>query len=62
MPIDGTSCPECHSDTLYRSHRRNLDWIFYYLGYLPFRCSDCLERFYAPRQRRRSRHIWARLG
>ena len=57
-------CPECHADSLYRSHRRKLDWIFHFLGYWPVRCSNCSERFYAPRppktQRRQSRLNWLR--
>jgi hypothetical protein len=45
---DGKTCPECHTDSLHRSHRRKLDWIFHIIGYRTVRCSNCSERFYAP--------------
>ena len=59
MFTDGINCPECHTDSLHRSHRRKLDWIFHVLGYRPVRCSNCHERFYSPRSRRRTSHTWA---
>jgi hypothetical protein len=59
MFSDGKTCPECHADSLHRSHRRKLDWIFHVIGYWPVRCSNCSERFYAPRPAKRPRHTWA---
>jgi hypothetical protein len=59
MFSDGKTCPECHTTSLRRSHRRKLDWIFHVIGYWPVRCSNCCERFYAPRLAKRPRHTWA---
>ena len=46
---DGKTCPECHTESLHRSHRRRLDWVFHYLGFQPVRCTCCCQRFYVPR-------------
>jgi hypothetical protein len=56
---DGKTCPECHTKSLHRTHRRKLDWLFYIIGYRPMRCSCCRERFYAPRPERHTSHARA---
>jgi hypothetical protein len=59
MFTDGKTCPECHTRTLHRSHRRKLDWIFHLFGYWPVRCRNCTERFYAPRPGKHISHARA---
>jgi hypothetical protein len=39
-------CPYCHSNSVRRSHRKNLGEIaLSFLGIYPFRCEDCYVRF-----------------
>jgi hypothetical protein len=49
MFANGKFLPECHTDSLYLSHRRGKDWFFNFLGLRPVRCICCCQRFYAPR-------------
>lgn len=41
-------CPNCHSETCRRSHRRGVyDLLLTGLAMRPWRCRSCQERFYA---------------
>jgi len=42
------SCPVCHSSDSRRSRRRSvLDYLFGFVGILPWRCASCGARFHA---------------
>jgi|HubBroStandDraft_4_1064222.scaffolds.fasta_scaffold12158_5 predicted Zn-ribbon and HTH transcriptional regulator len=42
-------CPECGSDSIYKSHRRGLfeRMVLGLTKMRPYRCRECYERFYA---------------
>jgi hypothetical protein len=48
MFSNGKICPDCHTESLHRSHRRGKDWFFNLLGLRPVRCTCCCQRFYVP--------------
>jgi hypothetical protein len=46
MLRDSHSCPRCHGNALYRTHRRGFDWLLSAFGLRPVRCYTCDKRFY----------------
>ena len=42
MP-EARSCPKCHSENVFRSRRRSLEYLLPF--FRPFRCYSCERRF-----------------
>jgi len=46
----GRRCPRCSSESIHRSHRRGvIENLTSLIGYFPYRCDDCNNRYLARR-------------
>jgi transposase-like protein len=47
VPFITKNCPKCHNENLYKSSKKGVgDRSLSFLGFSPYRCSSCYERFF----------------